>query len=200
MAALVGTLDGGWPELLDVLNTERIVTTAGLVGAAELAIRLGVDYAKERKVFAGKPIAAYQGIQFPLAQHWAEVECARLMNYKAATLFDTGKPYGTEANVAKLLASQAASAGIEQAMQTMGGMGFAGSTSSAFGAMRGCSAFADLGGDDIEFHRRPEPRPAKVLLNGPQGRRAMLTCPPSCSISAARATTAGNLYGAERIT
>ena len=116
---------GGWPELLDVLNTERIVTTAGLVGAAELAIRLGVDYAKERKVFAGKPIAAYQGIQFPLAQHWAEVECARLMNYKAATLFDTGKPYGTEANVAKLLASQAASAGIEQAMQTMGGMGFA---------------------------------------------------------------------------
>ena len=122
---LVGTLDGGWPELLDVLNTERIVTTAGLVGAAELAIRLGVDYAKERKVFAGKPIAAYQGIQFPLAQHWAEVECARLMNYKAATLFDTGKPYGTEANVAKLLASQAASAGIEQAMQTMGGMGFA---------------------------------------------------------------------------
>jgi acyl-CoA dehydrogenase len=122
---MIGTLDGGWYELLDVLNTERIVTTAGLVGAADLAIRLAVDYAKERRVFAGKPIASYQGLQFPLAQHWAEVQCARLMNLKAAALFDAGKPYGTEANVGKLIASQAASAGIEQAMQTMGGMGFA---------------------------------------------------------------------------
>ncbi len=122
---LIGTLDNGWYELLDVLNTERIVTTAGLVGAAELAIRLAVDYAKERRVFAGKPIASYQGLQFPLAQHWAEIQCAQLMNYKAAALFDSGRPFGTEANVAKLLASQATSAGIEQAMQTMGGMGFA---------------------------------------------------------------------------
>jgi acyl-CoA dehydrogenase len=122
---MLGTLDGGWYELLDVLNTERIVTTAGLVGAADLAIRLAVDYAKERRVFAGKPIASYQGLQFPLAQHWAEVQCARLMNLKAAALFDAGQPFGTEANVGKLIASQAASAGIEQAMQTMGGMGFA---------------------------------------------------------------------------
>lgn len=122
---IVGTLDGGWYELLDVLNTERIVTTASLVGAADLAIRLAVDYAKERRVFAGKSIASYQGLQFPLAQHWAETQCARLMNLKAAALFDTGEPYGTEANVGKLIASQAASAGIEQAMQTMGGMGFA---------------------------------------------------------------------------
>jgi acyl-CoA dehydrogenase len=122
---LIGTLDGGWYELLDVLNTERIVTTAGLVGAADLAIRLAVDYAKERRVFAGKPIAGYQGLQFPLAQHWAEVQCARLMNLKAAAQFDAGRPYGTEANVGKLIASQAASAGIEQAMQVMGGMGFA---------------------------------------------------------------------------
>jgi acyl-CoA dehydrogenase len=122
---IIGTLDGGWHELLDVLNTERIVTTAGLVGAADLAIRLAVDYAKERRVFAGKPIASYQGLQFPLAQHWAEAQCARLMNLKAAAQFDAGKSYGTEANVGKLIASQAASAGIEQAMQTMGGMGFA---------------------------------------------------------------------------
>lgn len=122
---IIGTLDGGWYELLDVLNTERIVTTAGLVGAADLAIRLAVDYAKDRRVFGGKPIASYQGLQFPLAQHWAEVQCARLMNLKAAAQFDAGKPFGTEANVGKLIASQAASAGIEQAMQTMGGMGFA---------------------------------------------------------------------------
>jgi acyl-CoA dehydrogenase len=122
---LIGTLDDGWPELLDVLNTERIVTAAGLVGAAQLAIRLAVDYAKARRVFGDRPIASYQGLQFPLAQHWAEIECARLMNFKAAWLFDQGLPYGSEANVAKLIASQAASAAVEQAMQTMGGMGFA---------------------------------------------------------------------------
>jgi acyl-CoA dehydrogenase len=122
---LVGTLDGGWYELVEILNTERIAVTAGLVGAANLATRLAVEYAKERRVFGGRPIAAYQGIQFPLAQRWAEIECARLMNFKAAVLFDRGLPYVTEANVAKLLSSQAASAAIEQSMQTMGGMGFA---------------------------------------------------------------------------
>lgn len=122
---LIGTLDGGWYELLDVLNTERIVTTAALVGAGNLAIRLGVDYANERRVFGKTPVSAYQGLQFPLAQYWSELSCARLMNLNAATLFDSGEPYGTEANVAKLIASQAASAGIEQAMQMMGGMGFA---------------------------------------------------------------------------
>jgi acyl-CoA dehydrogenase len=122
---LVGTLDGGWYELLDVLNTERIVTTAGLVGAASLAFRQAVEYAKERRVFGKRAIAEYQGIQFPLAQAYAEVECARLMNYKAASLFDRGLPYGTEANIGKLIGSQAASSGIEHAMQTLGGMGFA---------------------------------------------------------------------------
>lgn len=121
---LIGTLDNGWYELLDVLNTERIVVAAGLVGSAALAMRLAVEYAKERRIFGGRPIAAYQGIQFPLAQHWAEIECVRLMNYKAAMLFDRGEPYITEANIAKLLASQAASAAIEQSMQTMGGMGY----------------------------------------------------------------------------
>ncbi|GAB5469569.1 MAG: acyl-CoA dehydrogenase family protein [Rhodospirillales bacterium] len=122
---LIGTLDGGWSQLLDVLNTERIVTTAGLVGAGRLAIRLGVDYAKERKVFGERSIAAYQSIQFPLAQHWAELEAAKLLNLKAASLFDQGQPFGSESNAAKLIASQAASAVAERAMQVMGGMGFA---------------------------------------------------------------------------
>jgi len=122
---LVGTLDKGWHELLDVLNTERIVTTAGLVGAGDLALRQAVAYANERRVFSNKPIGTYQGIQFPLAQSFAELECARLMNYKAAALFDQGLPYGSEANTAKLIASQAASTAIENAMQTLGGMGYA---------------------------------------------------------------------------
>jgi len=122
---LVGTLDGGWRELLDVLNTERIVTTAGLVGTGELAMRLAVDYANQRKVFGKTPISAYQGLQFPLAQCHAEIESARLMNYKAAANCDAGLPYGSEANIAKLLAAQAIARATERSMQTMGGMGFA---------------------------------------------------------------------------
>jgi acyl-CoA dehydrogenase len=121
---VLGTVDGGWPELLDVLNTERIVTTAGLVGAGKLALRLAVDYAKTRKVFGNTPIGAYQGLQFPLAEAHAELECARLMNHKAAWLHDQGEPYGSEANTAKFLAVRAATRAIERAMQTMGGMGF----------------------------------------------------------------------------
>jgi acyl-CoA dehydrogenase len=122
---VLGTLDDGWRELLDVLNTERIVTAACLVGTTEAALRLAVEYANERKVFGAKPIGSYQGLQFPLAQAFAENETARLMNYKAATLYDAGEPYGTEANVAKLIAAQAAAEATDRAMQTMGGMGYA---------------------------------------------------------------------------
>jgi acyl-CoA dehydrogenase len=121
---LLGTLDHGWAQLLEVLNTERIVTTACLVGAGSLALQLAVDYAAQRKVFGNTPIGAYQGLQFPLAQALAELECARLMNYKAAWLHDQGLPYGSAANTAKLIAAQAAAAAIERAMQTMGGMGY----------------------------------------------------------------------------
>lgn len=122
---VVGQVDEGWPALLEVLNTERIVTTAGLVGTVELAIRQAVNYAQGRKVFGGKPIAAYQGLQFPLAQAHALSEAARLLNHKAAALCDLGEPYGSAANQAKLLAAQAAAQATERAMQTMGGMGYA---------------------------------------------------------------------------
>ena len=121
---VLGTIDGGWPELLNVLNTERIVTTAGLVGAGNLALKLGVAYANDRKVFGGKPIGGYQGLQFPMAQAQAGLQCARLMNHKAAWLHDTGQSYGSESNTAKLIAVQAATHAIERAMQTMGGMGY----------------------------------------------------------------------------
>lgn len=122
---VIGTLHGGWRELLDVLNTERIVTTAGLVGTVDLALKLAADYAKDRKVFGSTPIGAYQGLQFPLAQAYAENECARLMNRHAASLFDAGLSYGGKANVAKLIAAQACADATEKAMQTMGGMGYA---------------------------------------------------------------------------
>ena len=122
---LVGALDGGFRQLLDVLNTERIVTTAGLVATAQLAIRLAADYARERKVFNNAPIGSYQGIQFPLAEAQIQLECARLMNHKAATLYDQGKPYGTEANMAKYMAGHAAGHATDRAIQTLGGMGYA---------------------------------------------------------------------------
>jgi len=121
---VIGTVDGGWPELLDILNCERIVTTSGLVGTGALALRLAVEYARERKVFNGRPIGSYQGLQFPLAQSWAELEAARLLNIKAASNFDQKLPFGSESNAAKLIASQAASAAAEQSMQVMGGMGY----------------------------------------------------------------------------
>lgn len=121
---VIGTIDGGWSQLLDILNCERIVTTSGLVGTGALALKLAVDYARDRKVFAGRPIGSYQGLQFPLAQHWAELEAARLLNLKAASNFDRGLPFGSESNAAKLIASQAASGAAEQAMQVMGGMGY----------------------------------------------------------------------------
>ncbi len=121
---LVGTLHGGFRELLDVLNTERIVTTAGLVGTADVAIKLAVDYASGRRIFAGRPIGSYQAIQFPLAEARIQSECARLMNYRAATLHDSGKPYGSEANMGKWLAGQAAGLATDRAIQTMGGMGY----------------------------------------------------------------------------
>ena len=108
-----------------MLNTERIVTTAGLVGTVRLAVGLAVDYANGRRVFGERPISSYQGLQFPLAQAKAEIECAAAMNHKAAALHDAGLPYGSEANMAKLIAAQAAAEGIERAMQAMGGMGYA---------------------------------------------------------------------------
>lgn len=121
---LIGTIDEGWTELLDVLNTERIVTTSGLIGSGRVALKLAVEYAKDRKVFGDTPIGAYQALQFPLAQQWAELEAAKLLNLKAATLFDEGQPFGSESNAAKLIAAQAANNAASQAMQVMGGMGY----------------------------------------------------------------------------
>ena len=110
---------------MDILNTERIAATASLVGTGELATRLGVAYANDRKVFGGKPISSYQGLQFPLAQAYVEIESARLMNYKAAWLFDNGRDHGAEANIAKLISARAAELATDRAMQMMGGMGYA---------------------------------------------------------------------------
>lgn len=122
--ALLGRRDEGWSHILATLNTERIVTAAGCVAAGDLALDLATAYARERKVF-GAPIGSHQGIQFPLARVKIDLELARLMNYKAAWLYDHGRDCGAEANMAKLAAAEAGLRAADRAIQTLGGMGYA---------------------------------------------------------------------------
>lgn len=120
---VIGEVDAGFAVLWDVLNPERILAAAGGVGSAQAALDVACDYAREREVF-GRPIGSNQAIQFPLAQIKAKLELGRLMTYKAAWLFDRGKPCGNEANVAKLTGAQVAWEAANQAFQTLGGMAY----------------------------------------------------------------------------
>lgn len=122
-ANVLGDVDAGFGVLWDVLNPERILAAAGGVGAAQAALDVAVDYARERRVF-DRPIGANQAIQFPLAQIKAKTELGRLMTYKAAWLFDRNKPCGNEANIAKLTGAQVAWEAANQAFQTLGGMAY----------------------------------------------------------------------------
>jgi acyl-CoA dehydrogenase len=121
---LLGDVDKGWYAVLDTLNPERMSFSAAACGLGLLAIKKAVDYAKERKVFDA-PIGAYQGVQFPLAEAKAKIEAARLLNYKAASLFDKGMDCGAEANMAKVAAVEAGTSAVYHAMQTFGGYGYA---------------------------------------------------------------------------
>lgn len=119
----IGPEGAGWQVLVDTLNVERIVTTAGALGAGELAIELATAYARERVVF-GRPIGANQGIQYPLAHAKAELAAARVLNFKAAWQFDSGEESAAAGNMAKLIATEAAFAACDAAMQTHGGYGY----------------------------------------------------------------------------
>jgi acyl-CoA dehydrogenase len=123
-SALIGELEKGWHYILDTLNPERMSFSAASCGIGLLAIKKAVEYAKERKVF-DSPIGAYQGIQFPLAEAKAKIEAARLLNYKAASIFDKGQECGAEANMAKVAAVDAGIQAVYHAMQTFGGYGYA---------------------------------------------------------------------------
>lgn len=120
---VIGEVDAGFAVLWDVLNPERILAAAGGVGSAQAALDVACDYAREREVF-GRAIGSNQAIQFPLAQVKAKLELGRLMTYKAAWLFDQGKPCGNEANIAKLTGSQVAWEAADQAFQTLGGLAY----------------------------------------------------------------------------
>jgi acyl-CoA dehydrogenase len=121
---LLGEADKGWYLVLDTLNPERMSFSAAACGLGILAINKAVEYAKERKVFDA-PIGSHQAIQFPLAEAKAKIEAARLLNYKAAWLYDQGKECAAEANMAKVAAVDAGIAAVYHAMQTFGGYGYA---------------------------------------------------------------------------
>jgi len=120
----IGDEGKGFHALLHSINPERILVSASAVGGARATLARAVKYARERVVF-DRPIGQNQAIQHPLAELWTEIESANLMMFRAASLYDAGKPCGAEANAAKLLASRAAHKTAIQAVLTHGGMGYA---------------------------------------------------------------------------
>jgi len=123
-ANLIGDEGRGFRYILDGMNAERILVSHESIGDARWFVRTASKYASERVVF-DRPIGQNQGIQFPIARAYAEAQAAELMLRKAAALFQAGLPCGEDANVAKLLASDAAWHAAEACMQTFGGFGFA---------------------------------------------------------------------------
>jgi len=121
---LVGEEGKGFRYILDGMNAERILIAHESLGDGRYFIGRAAGYAKERVVF-GHPIGRNQGIQFPIARAHAELEAATLLVRKAAALFDAGQDCGAEANMGKMLASEAAWHAAEAAMQTFGGFAFA---------------------------------------------------------------------------
>lgn len=120
----IGEEGRGFEYILHGLNPERILIAAEAIGIGRAALRIASQYAQERVVF-GRPIGQNQGVAHPLARAWANLEAADLMMLKAATLYDTGEPCGIEANAAKYLAAEAAHDACQNAVLTLGGMGYA---------------------------------------------------------------------------
>ncbi|MFZ5654431.1 MAG: acyl-CoA dehydrogenase family protein [Pseudomonadota bacterium] len=122
-ANLIGEEGRGFKYILDGMNAERILIASECIGDARFFIERASAYARERVVF-GRPIGQNQGIQFPIARAYAETEAAALMVLNAARLFDAGRPCGSEANMCKLVASEAAWHAADTCLQTHGGFGY----------------------------------------------------------------------------
>ena len=121
---LIGEEGMGFRYIIDGWNAERILVAAEAIGDGRWFIERAAKYASERIVF-GRPIGSNQGIQFPIAKAYANVEAADLVRYQAATKFDRKEKCGAEANMAKLLASEAAWEAANACLTTHGGYGFA---------------------------------------------------------------------------
>jgi acyl-CoA dehydrogenase len=124
VANLIGEEGKGFQYILDGMNAERILVASECVGDGRWLLGKGVAYANERQVF-GRPIGQNQGVQFPLARAYADLEAADMICRRAAALFQAGLPCGADANMAKLLASEATWKAAEATLQTHGGFGFA---------------------------------------------------------------------------
>jgi acyl-CoA dehydrogenase len=120
----IGEEGRGFEYILHGMNPERVLIAAEAVGLGRAALRIAAQYAGERVVF-GRPIGQNQGVAHPLARAWMNLEAADLMVMKAATLYDAGQPCGAEANAAKYLAAEAAHDACQNAILTLGGMGYA---------------------------------------------------------------------------
>jgi acyl-CoA dehydrogenase len=121
---LIGEEGQGFRCILDGMNAERILVAAECVGDGYWFIEKAAGYARERVVF-DRPIGQNQGVQFPIARAYVNVEAANLMRFRAAELFDRSEPCGAEANMAKLLAADASWEAANVALQIHGGFGFA---------------------------------------------------------------------------
>ena len=121
---LIGEEGKGFYYILDGMNAERILIAAECIGDAQWFVQKASDYASQRKVF-GRPIGQNQGVQFPIARAHIQTEAAALMTRRAADLFDAGENPGAEANMAKMLASEASWEAADVCMQTHGGYAFA---------------------------------------------------------------------------
>jgi acyl-CoA dehydrogenase len=121
---LIGQEGQGFKYILDGLNAERTLIAAECIGDGYWFIDRVAKYAKERVVF-GRPIGQNQGVQFPIAEAYIEVEAANLMRFKACQLFDEHQPCGAEANMAKYLAAKASWEAANVCIQYHGGFGFA---------------------------------------------------------------------------
>lgn len=121
---LIGEEGKGFGYILDGMNAERILIAAECIGDARWFIDKANAYAKQREVF-GSPIGKNQGVQFPIARAYVQTEAAAGMVAAASDLFDAGEPCGSQANMAKLLASEASWTAADMCLQTHGGYGFA---------------------------------------------------------------------------
>jgi acyl-CoA dehydrogenase len=121
---LIGEAGQGFRYILDGLNAERTLIAAECIGDGYWFVERVVRYTKEREVF-GRPIAQNQGVQFPIAETYVEVEAANLMRWKACALYDANEPCGAEANMAKYLAAKASWEAANACLQFHGGFGFA---------------------------------------------------------------------------
>ena len=120
---LIGQEGQGFKCILDGMNAERILIAAECIGDARWFTEKSTSYARDREVF-GRPIGQNQGVQFPIARTHIQTEAAALMVQRAADKYDAGKPVGAEANMAKMLASEASWACADTCIQTHGGYGF----------------------------------------------------------------------------